>query len=301
MAVRFFFNTLSTTIVLLYLLSYASLPTGTTSIPTNTQFSSIRLGLFDGEGLSDILSSLFGGKSRGKRGSRKRRERGDGHGGAGKVLEAVSGRAKSTFILLHGVDDKASRYASAFKMFQGLLPSTRFIFPQAETEKLSYLKKDAASWYDITGRRKDEPIVDEDELMKAVERLDKIIEGEIDKGIKSEKIIIGGLSQGGSVALTAYMKSKRRIGGCVGVSTWMPLRDQYPKEAEDGGKDAKVLLIHGTDDKVLDYELAEKTKEALEENDRSVRLVSMKGEDHLLSGKLPKVGALIVSFIKQNT
>lgn len=184
------------------------------------------------------------------------------------------------------------------------MPSTRLIFPQADVEYVSYQKKDATSWFDIVGRKDgkgSEPKVDEEGLLKAVERVERIVKGEIERGIGKGKVIVGGLSQGGAVALTAYLRSGTRLGGAVGVSTWLPLSGDYPEMLKEGGEGKKVLLIHGEDDKVLDFRLAESAEKKLRSLKRSVELVEIKGGDHLLSNSLVKVGLKIVEFIKRNT
>lgn len=56
-----------------------------------------------------------------------------------------------------------------------------------------------------------------------------LISNEEKEGISSENIIVGGFSQGGAVALYTALTSPKKLGGIVGLSTWLPLHKQFPQ------------------------------------------------------------------------
>ena len=55
--------------------------------------------------------------------------------------------------------------------------------------------------------------------------------GEEEKvGISRERIIVGGFSQGGAVALySALAVAQAPLGGILGLSTWLPLHKSFPQ------------------------------------------------------------------------
>ncbi len=56
----------------------------------------------------------------------------------------------------------------------------------------------------------------------------KFIDAEIKAGIAPERIVIGGFSQGGSVALKYGVgNAETKLGGLIGLSCWLPLHTEY--------------------------------------------------------------------------
>ncbi|PIK34595.1 hypothetical protein BSL78_28579 [Apostichopus japonicus] len=56
-----------------------------------------------------------------------------------------------------------------------------------------------------------------------------LVQDEEKKGIPSDRIIIGGFSQGGAVALHAALTMNKKIGGLILLSTWLPLHAKIMK------------------------------------------------------------------------
>lgn len=52
------------------------------------------------------------------------------------------------------------------------------------------------------------------------------VEDEIKNGIPTDRIIIGGFSQGGATALYTAITSPYKFGGLLALSTWLPLHDR---------------------------------------------------------------------------
>lgn len=56
-----------------------------------------------------------------------------------------------------------------------------------------------------------------------------LINSEEKDGINTENIYVGGFSQGGAVALYTALTSSKKLGGVVGLSTWLPLHKHFPQ------------------------------------------------------------------------
>lgn len=57
-----------------------------------------------------------------------------------------------------------------------------------------------------------------------------MIEDEIERGVPANRIIVGGFSQGGALALYSALKFPQRLAGVVALSCWLPLHKSFPAE-----------------------------------------------------------------------
>ena len=64
-------------------------------------------------------------------------------------------------------------------------------------------------------------------MLRTVRSLNQIITEEVDSGIPTHRIIIGGFSQGGAMSLLTGMTSERKLGGVVVMSGWLPLKNKF--------------------------------------------------------------------------
>lgn len=56
----------------------------------------------------------------------------------------------------------------------------------------------------------------------------QLIKEEEDKGIPSNKIFIGGFSQGGAVSLYTALTLGKPLAGVIALSSWLPLHQKFP-------------------------------------------------------------------------
>ena len=95
---------------------------------------------------------------------------------------------------------------------------------------------------------------DREETLASAKYIDSIVDGVVAEGIDPSRIIVGGFSQGGVVALTAALRSDKKLAGCAALSTYLAMRDDYPAALGQHAKSLPVFLAHGTADQVLRYE-----------------------------------------------
>lgn len=80
--------------------------------------------------------------------------------------------------------------------------------------------------FDIPNRAEDE-----EGLYRAVNWINKLISiEETEYNISPNRIIIGGLSQGGAVSLLTTITSKKPLAGLFALSTYVPLRRKTPED-----------------------------------------------------------------------
>lgn len=116
------------------------------------------------------------------------------------------------------------------------------------------------SWFDILGLSEscDEDVSGIHEASVLVKQMiDKEIES---TGISSENIILGGFSQGGALALYTALTSDKKLGGVIALSTWLPLRSEFPEKLSEVNKSIKIFQAHGHIDPVVALRWGETTK-----------------------------------------
>lgn len=88
---------------------------------------------------------------------------------------------------------------------------------------------------------------------------------------------MAGFSQGGAIALM-MMRSSMKLGGVVGLSTYLPLRDQNP--VSDANRGTPVLMCHGDSDQVVNYEFGRNLYDLLRKFGVSSEFNTFQGMGH---------------------
>lgn len=167
----------------------------------------------------------------------------------------------AALIFLHGLGDTPAGWSSLENQLPSIQPSLsslQYVFPAAPTIPISINGgMSMPGWFDLY----DWPIGvgvkdDNDGLKKAVDVVEEHVNDLERKGIPRDRIVIGGFSQGGAVALRSVYDGssssesetcKGKFAGCVSLSGWLTF-----KNIVDESKDVPLFLAHGSfDDKVL--------------------------------------------------
>lgn len=167
--------------------------------------------------------------------------RNDTQGGRGVTLVPPSGLYSKVVLFFHGLGDTADGWASLMGTLN--MEDTKFILPTAPVRPITLnMGMSMTGWSDILGLH---PNSDEDSkgFEESAERVNRIIQSEIDGGISPSKILIGGFSQGGALALHVSLRSKYPLAGCVGLSTWVPLRKDYPNSLSESAKSIPIIQV----------------------------------------------------------
>ena len=67
------------------------------------------------------------------------------------------------------------------------------------------------------------------EFKKAAENVKALIDQEVKNGIPSNRIILGGFSQGGALSLYTALTTQQKLAGVTALSCWLPLRASFPQ------------------------------------------------------------------------
>lgn len=93
---------------------------------------------------------------------------------------------------------------------------------------------------------------DEAGIKRAASEVHGMINNEVKAGIPANRIILGGFSQGGALALYSALTYPEKLGGVIGLSGWLPLHSSFPATKVCPG-DVPILLCHGDADPIVSF------------------------------------------------
>jgi phospholipase/carboxylesterase len=118
------------------------------------------------------------------------------------------------------------------------------------------------AWYDISGGPRG-MVEDEAGIRESETVVHGYIERELAAGIRSDRIVIAGFSQGGAIALQTGLRYPQRLAGVMALSTYLPLRNSLAAEAAPANRSLPILICHGVNDGVLPMSLGSATRDLL--------------------------------------
>ncbi|MBU1330695.1 MAG: alpha/beta hydrolase [Gammaproteobacteria bacterium] len=159
--------------------------------------------------------------------------------------------ADACVIWLHGLGADRYDFLPVAEALQAILPSTRFVLPQAPTQAVTINGGWAMpSWYDILAMSPARAI-NQDQLETSAQQVMDLIEAQRDSGIDPSRIILAGFSQGGAVVLhTAFLRWNGPLGGVLALSTYGPTFDPA-LTLEPARQTIPVYCLHGSQDDVV--------------------------------------------------
>jgi len=163
-------------------------------------------------------------------------------------------------IFLHGLGDTGHGWSAGFESLG--ISHLKSICPNAPVNAVTLNGGfRMPSWFDITSLSFSGP-EDEQGIKDAAVQIRSLVEQEIKNGIPSERIVLGGFSQGGALALYTALTMDKPLGGILALSSWLPLHKSFPGCIK-GNRDTPILQCHGGSDPVVNINYGEMTKRVL--------------------------------------
>lgn len=134
------------------------------------------------------------------------------------------------------------------------------------------------SWFDLKTLDMYGP-EDEAGIKEATKNVHQMIQAEIASGISANRIIIGGFSQGGALALHAGLTFSEPLGGIIGLSCWLPLHKTFP-DAKKTTDLIPIFQCHGEVDPVVPYKFGQLSHCKLKTFMTNAQFVSYKDLSH---------------------
>eukprot|EP00173_Palmaria_palmata_P002338 Plantae.Rhodophyta-Palmaria_palmata.ctg2479.p1 GENE.Plantae.Rhodophyta-Palmaria_palmata.ctg2479~~Plantae.Rhodophyta-Palmaria_palmata.ctg2479.p1 ORF type:complete len:337 (+),score=35.30 Plantae.Rhodophyta-Palmaria_palmata.ctg2479:151-1161(+) len=184
-------------------------------------------------------------------------------GGEGYFVNPMVKENQASVILIHGLGGSGEEWGFISLMISYLtLTYVRFVLPTAPERRITYLDTEMNSWFDMVfndKRRFNWDVIDEfvmcdaEQMDASVARIERLIEEEVNVGIKPDRIFLLGFSQGGGLATNAFLKTKYRLAGFMGIATWFPFQQSFPTvDASRKNKGAEMFFQHGLKDTAVD-------------------------------------------------
>ena len=142
--------------------------------------------------------------------------------------------------------------------------AVRFVFPHAPIRPVTLNNGFAMrAWYDIVSLERRGP-EDETGIRASQALVEELIQRENARGIKSERIVLAGFSQGGGLALFAGLRHGEKLAGIMGLSCYLLLAGRLAAERGTANQATPIFLAHGLQDPVIAPALGEQARAALE-------------------------------------
>lgn len=187
------------------------------------------------------------------------------------VINETNAPITACVIWLHGLGADGHDFAGISHQLQ--LPASlgvRFIFPHAPVRPVTLNNGFAMrAWYDIYSL---DNLHHEDHsgIQVSEQAIAQLIQQQQAAGISASRIILAGFSQGGAIALHTGLRYPAKLGGILGLSTYLPLLPDLSAQASASNQTTPIFLAHGEYDDILPLALGEKTRDYLSQAGYSV-------------------------------
>ncbi|KAJ0178294.1 hypothetical protein K1T71_006117 [Dendrolimus kikuchii] len=193
------------------------------------------------------------------------------------VIIAATARQTASLIFLHGLGDTGHGWASTIASIRG--PHVKVICPTASTIPVTLNAGfRMPSWFDL---RSLDATASEDEegILRATNLIHGLINEEIKAGIPANRILLGGFSQGGALALHAALSYPTSLAGVMSLSCWLPRHTHFP-ESVKAPSNLPVFQAHGDCDPVVPFKWGQMTASFLKTFMKNIEFVTYQGLTH---------------------
>jgi len=167
-------------------------------------------------------------------------------------------------IWLHGLGDDGQGWSLIVPALN--VPSTlavRFIFPHAPVMPVTINNGyPMRAWYDIRENDFNER-ADIAGVKRSQAQVEALIAGEKARGVRAQRIVLAGFSQGGAIALYGGLRHAERLAGIVALSTYVIAPAALASDASAANRDVPIFMAHGTQDPVVQFRWAEASRQVL--------------------------------------
>lgn len=197
------------------------------------------------------------------------------------VINATAATHSFTLIFLHGLGDQGHGWAQSLMFLARKFPFLKIVCPHAPKMPVTLNGgMMMPAWYDIMSLNSlSADREDEAGLRKSSTMLQSLIDKE---DVPSERVFIGGFSQGGAVSLYHLLTTKTKLAGVISLSSYVPCSRTIivpEKEKSDTkGNDSPIFIVHGDADPVIDVSLHARSVSFLKEK------TSSPIEEHVYAG-----------------
>lgn len=196
-----------------------------------------------------------------------------------KYSEIVPNVVNNIFLLLHGYGTDKNDLIGLGMEFRKLLPNTAFLFVNAPWNV--DVGTGGYQWFSLRTMNLFSILK---EIKAAYRLLNTFIDSQLKRfNLTDENLLLGGFSQGAIMSLYTGLRRPSSPLGVLSFSGMLP--DAVSTLKKELTSKPNVLLIHGTEDRVVPYAYLERTEKILKEFDISVEAHSIRGMGHMIDEK----------------
>ncbi|KAL5376100.1 hypothetical protein DPSP01_010692 [Paraphaeosphaeria sporulosa] len=206
--------------------------------------------------------------------------------GRAPIVVPALKRHTATVIVAHGLGDSGAGWLFLAENYRrrSVLEEVAFVFPNAPNIPITLnMGMHMPGWYDIkslsTLQDREE---DEAGILKSRDYFHSLIDAEVAKGIPAHRVVVGGFSQGGAMALFSGTTYKEQLGGIFGLSCYLLLQKRIKDLIPESSPNQKtpIFMGHGDSDQVVAYKYGKMSSDALTEMGYNVDFRTYKGLVH---------------------
>ncbi|RDA92513.1 hypothetical protein CP533_4207 [Ophiocordyceps camponoti-saundersi (nom. inval.)] len=193
---------------------------------------------------------------------------------AAPLVFPARGKHTATVFFLHGLGDSGAGWAHAVQFWQQdrRLNEIKFILPNAPIRPITLNGgMPMPGWFDMAGlypgpnSNYRQVCGDAAGTRESIEYVQSLIKDEVAAGIPSDRIVIGGFSQGGAIGLGAAVMASSKLAGAISLSSVG--KEGCPDENlirnNDINKAMPIFVGHGDEDTVICIEGGKATESFL--------------------------------------
>ncbi|MDD5463301.1 MAG: carboxylesterase [Methylococcales bacterium] len=162
---------------------------------------------------------------------------------------------KYSVICLHGLGADGHDFKGiARELHLNAESGIHFIFPNAPAQPVTINRgMKMRAWYDILEMSLERQ-VDIAGIYQSAKLVTRIIDQEMNKGIRPEHILLAGFSQGGVIALHTGLMFPYKLAGIIALSTYLPTLEPLKTEHSPANNGMPIFMGHGMQDSVVSIE-----------------------------------------------
>uniref|UniRef100_A0A6B2LIL7 Phospholipase/carboxylesterase/thioesterase domain-containing protein n=1 Tax=Arcella intermedia TaxID=1963864 RepID=A0A6B2LIL7_9EUKA len=152
---------------------------------------------------------------------------------------------------MHGLGDTGEGWLDFVELLRPITPNVKYVLPTAPAIPVTINSGlSMPAWYDIQSlddRSTDECVG----IEKTHSKISQLIEYEIELGIPSTRIILGGFSQGAACGIYIGYTYPKPLAGVLALSGYLPNDKAFKEKFNSKNKKSELLMCHGEDDEVV--------------------------------------------------
>ncbi|XP_026316811.1 acyl-protein thioesterase 1 [Hyposmocoma kahamanoa] len=193
------------------------------------------------------------------------------------VIIAATAKHTASLIFLHGLGDTGHGWARTIADIRG--PHVKVICPTASTMPVTLNAGfRMPSWFDLRTLDATAP-EDEEGIERATALMHELITNEIKSGIRPDRVLVGGFSQGGALALHSALTYPSPLAGVIALSCWLPRHAHFPEEVK-APLDLPIFQAHGDCDPVVQFKWGQMTASFLKTFMKNIEFNTYQGLSH---------------------